>query len=294
MVSDSALWAEFKFREDDVIVTPPAKCGTSWLQMLCALLIFDTARFDRPLTEISPWFDATTYDFAKTVATVEAQEHRRFIKTHTPLDGLPFVEGVTYLCTGRDPRDVAISFDNANANISPEAMAEALALVGVDPDNAPPMPPEDPLERFWLWADAEFINGPIGVGATMANLINHLQTYWDRRHEPRVVLFHYADLLSDLPGQMRRLAAALGIDRSAERIEELAAEASFGRMRERADELAPGLDKKLWRSNRDFFRSGSSGQWRELLGPDDQRRYRERLAELASPDLIEWLHKEDQ
>jgi hypothetical protein len=41
--------------------------------MLCALLIFDTADFYRPLTEISPWFDAVTYDVAETRATLEAQ-----------------------------------------------------------------------------------------------------------------------------------------------------------------------------------------------------------------------------
>ncbi|WP_162906980.1 sulfotransferase domain-containing protein [Allorhizocola rhizosphaerae] len=290
MVSDNALWVDFPFRADDIVISPPAKCGTSWMQMLCALLIFDTPRFHRPLTEISPWLDATTYDFTATVATLEAQKHRRFIKTHTPLDGLPIVEGVTYICVGRDPRDVAISFDHAMANVAPEAMQKAAAMVGLGPDDAPPPPPEDPVERFRIWADAEFINGPDGMGATMANMIHHLQTYWDRRHEPHVVLFHYHELLADLPGQMRRLADALGIDVTTERIEQLAAEAAFDRMRDRADELAPGLDSNIWRSNRAFFHSGTSGQWRGLLGPDDIRHYQDRLAELASPDLIDWLH----
>jgi len=291
MVSDSALWTGFHFRHDDVVISPPPKCGTSWLQMLCASLIFDSSEFDRPLTEISPWLDATTYDFAATTAMLEAQTHRRFIKTHTPLDGLPFAEGVTYLCSGRDPRDAAVSFDNAIANVDAAKMIEAAALAGMDPGAAlPPPPPEDPRERFWLWADAEIINGPVGVG-TLANFAHHLQTFWDRRHERGVVLFHYQDLLDDLPGQTRRLATVLGIEVSDERIEQLAAEATFDRVRERADQLAPGVDHQLWRSNRDFFRSGTSGQWRGLLSDDDLRRYRKRLAELASPDLVAWLHR---
>ena len=41
MMSDSALWTGFPFRDDDVVISPPAKCGTSWMQMLCALLVFD-------------------------------------------------------------------------------------------------------------------------------------------------------------------------------------------------------------------------------------------------------------
>ena len=41
------------------------------------------------------------------VADLDAQTHRRFIKTHTPLDGLPHDPRVTYIGVGRDPRDVA-------------------------------------------------------------------------------------------------------------------------------------------------------------------------------------------
>jgi hypothetical protein len=183
-----------------------------------------------------------------------------------------------------------MSFDHALANVSPEAMLAAAEMTGMDPAAAPPPPPEDPLERFWLWADGEFVNGPVGIGATMANLIHHLQTFWDRRDEPRVVLFHYHDLLTDLPGQMRRLADVLGIGVSDERLEELAAAAAFDRVRERADELAPGVDNNIWRDNRAFFHSGSSGQWKDLLSPDDVSRYQDRLARLATPDLISWLH----
>jgi len=68
MMSDSALWTGFPFRDDDVVISPPAKCGTSWMQMLCALLVFNSTRFPLRLTEISPWLDAITYDFAETLA----------------------------------------------------------------------------------------------------------------------------------------------------------------------------------------------------------------------------------
>lgn len=38
---DSARWAGFDPRPDDIISTPP-KCGTTWTQMICALLILQT------------------------------------------------------------------------------------------------------------------------------------------------------------------------------------------------------------------------------------------------------------
>jgi aryl sulfotransferase len=285
MVSDSALWADFPFRAGDVVISPPAKCGTTWMQMLCALLIFDTAEFDRPLTEISPWLDTVTYDTAATMAALEAQRHRRFIKTHTPLDGLPSHPEVTYLCIGRDPRDAVLSFQHALTNIHPDAMVEG----GIDPEAGKP-PADDPLERFWLWADAEFVNDSTSFGSTLANVVHHVRTFWERRDDPQVALFHYADLKADLPGQLARLAAVLSIETSRQRIDELAAAATFDRMRSRADELAPSIDVKLWRDNKSFFRAGTSGQWRDLLDPAAVDRYHRRVAELAPPDLAEWLH----
>jgi aryl sulfotransferase len=282
LVSDSALWAGFRFRQGDVVISTPPKCGTTWMQMLCALLIFDTPALHRPLTEISPWLDTPTYDVAETMATLEAQRHRRFIKSHTPLDGLPFHSEVTYITVGRDPRDVMLSFENATANISPEAMER---LDGPRPQP----PPEDPLERFRLWADAEFTPETTTFGMSLANVVHHLQTFWDRRDEPQVAIFHYRELKADLPGQLRRLADVLSIDYDDRRIKELAVEASFENMRQRADELAPGVDAKLWRTNQGFFRSGTNGQWRAVLDAAAIDHYERRLSELASPDLAEWL-----
>ncbi|WP_173132727.1 sulfotransferase domain-containing protein [Kibdelosporangium persicum] len=284
-MSDSALWADFRIRDGDVVISTPAKCGTTWMQMLCGLLILDTADFGRPLTELSPWLDAVTFDTAAILAELESQQHRRFVKTHTPLDGLPFEAGVTYVCVARDPRDAMLSFENAVANMHPDAVASA----GLPPEVSQP-PSPDPLERFWLWAEADFAPESATFGVTLANLVHHVRTFWERRDDPRVALFHYADLKADLPGQLRRLATALSIEASPRRIDHLAAAATFDRMRERADELAPGVDANLWRNNKDFFRSGTSGKWLDLLDPAAIERYTRRVAELAPPELAEWLH----
>src|SRR5262249_38699700 len=36
-----ARWEGFEFRPGDIVISTPKKCGTTWTQMLCALLIFD-------------------------------------------------------------------------------------------------------------------------------------------------------------------------------------------------------------------------------------------------------------
>jgi hypothetical protein len=67
----------------------------------------------------------------------------------------------------------------------------------------------------------------------------HLTDAWTRRHKRNIELAHYDDLLSDLPGEMKRLAGALGMDIDPNLIEDLAAAASFDAMKKRSELLAP-------------------------------------------------------
>ena len=101
-IFDSARWKGFDLRPDDIVISTPAKCGTTWTQMIVALLVLQSADLPAPLATLSPWLDMRTRARRDVVADLEAQTHRRFIKTHTPLPGLPIVDGVSYICAGRD------------------------------------------------------------------------------------------------------------------------------------------------------------------------------------------------
>src|SRR5262245_17758689 len=85
--------------------------------MICALLVFQSPSFGEALDVISPWLDMLTRDRDSVLADLDAQQHRRFIKTHTPLDGLPWDPRVTYIEVGRDLRDVFLSWDNHMENM---------------------------------------------------------------------------------------------------------------------------------------------------------------------------------
>src|SRR5690349_5042298 len=159
VIHDSARWDGFRFREGDIVISTAPKCGTTWLQMMCGLLIFQDASFDRPLAEISPWLDIVSRPRAQVHALLDAQRHRRFIKTHTPLDGLPLDDRVTYVCVGRDPRDVGVSWDNHWANANADTFFAARAetegvddlekLIALDP----PVMAETLEDRFWHWIE---------------------------------------------------------------------------------------------------------------------------------------------
>jgi aryl sulfotransferase len=290
IIADSARWDGFAFRPGEVVISTPPKSGTTWTQMLCALLIFDGPAFPAPLDEVSPWLDMSNRPLAEVTAALAAQTHRRFIKSHTPLDGLPPHPDVTYLVVGRDPRDVAISFEHHAANIDFAHFLElrAKAVGNEDLAELPAfrLPSQDPVERFRNFLTDETRVTP----PSLASVQHHLDTAWQRRRDANVALFHYADLKADLAGELLRLARALGIPCSPERARELAPEASLERMRDRGAAVAPSASQANWKDVRAFFRSGGTGEWRERLSPADLGAYESRVAQLVGPDLAAWAH----
>jgi hypothetical protein len=292
-LTDSARWDGFEFRPGDIVISTPAKCGTTWTQMICALLIFQTPEFDRPLDLITPWLEMRTRRRRDVFALYEAQPHRRFIKSHTPLDGLPADDRVTYLSVGRDPRDAALSMAAHMDNIDFAAAFGALVAATDDEPPAPPPPrPEfaGPREAFLHWVDDPA--PPQEMPMTLASTVHHLAGFWEERDRGDVVLLHYDDLQADLDGEMRRLAVRLGIEVPEARWPALVEAARFEEMRRRADVVAPDTESHLWKSNAGFFHRGVSGQWRDVLDDDALARYEARLSELAPPDLAAWLHHE--
>ncbi|MGH3934236.1 MAG: sulfotransferase domain-containing protein [Pseudonocardiaceae bacterium] len=296
IVADSARWEGFPFRDGDIVISTPLKCGTTWTQMICALLIFQTPNFDRPLTKISPWLDMLTADRGEVVAALAAQSHRRFIKTHTPLDGLPLDDRVIYICVGRDPRDAGFSWSNHQVNLNMDtfftARREAVGDADLDellPDG-PQAPPPTEIERFWRWVDS---TTPASESPTsLVALLHHVRTFWPATiGAANLVLLHYDDLQADLEGQMRQLAQRLGIKVPEHRWPELVPAARFGEMRRRADDLVPNQGDALWHDNASFFHRGTSGQWRTRLDEEDLRRYHRRVAELGDPEVAGWLHR---
>src|SRR5581483_12365576 len=96
-VMDNSRFDGFALRDDDIIITTPAKCGTTWTQTIVALLVFGTTDLPKPVDLLSPWLEMCTRPLESVVSDLEAQTHRRFIKSHTPRDGLPWDPRVTYI-----------------------------------------------------------------------------------------------------------------------------------------------------------------------------------------------------
>ena len=60
-------------------------------------------------------------------ARLDAQTHRRTLKTHTPADGIPWYPDASYIVVGRDGRDAFMSYWNHWHNMHREHLPHLAA-----------------------------------------------------------------------------------------------------------------------------------------------------------------------
>lgn len=288
---DSARWTGFPFRDGDIVISTRSKTGTTWMQMICALLVFQTPELPEPLGRLSPWLDHLITPREEVIARLEAQEHRRFIKTHSPLDGIVLDPRARYIVTARHPLDTAVSLYHQGNNID---RAKVRGLTGAPEPTEPPKPrkPLHPWLLSYITGETppwNFRGDPREDLDSLPGLMWHLSDGWARRTEPNVLLVHYDELLADLEGQMRRIAGWLGIAVPEEAWPGLVPAATFGSMKRNAADRIPGAGGVL-KSTEAFFRRGHSGAGAEILSDEEIARYHVRAAQLAPADLLAWLH----
>ena len=278
---DSGRWLGFRYRPGDIVISTRRRTGTTWLQMICAALIFQSPELPAPLWRLSPWLDHTIVPLDDVYTQLAEQSHRRFIKTHTPLDGLPLYPQVTYIVTARHPVDMFVSLHHQLDNIDHSRLWQ---LAGRD---APPGPGESLHDSLLRWIEDD--GDSHAFPESLPRVLWHLTDAWARRGEPNVLLVHYDDLSADLEGQMRGIAGRLGIDVPEPAWPALIQAATFERMRDRADSLVPDAQGTV-KDAASFFRRGTPGAGREVLSDEEMAGYYTRAAQLAPPDMLDWLH----
>ena len=278
---DSTVWNEFRFRDGDIIIGTYAKSGTTWTQQIVSQLIFGGAE-EVNVPELSPWLDMRIMPRAEMLAALEAQTHRRFIKTHLPVDALVFSPEAKYLYIARDARDVAWSLHNHLYY----ATEDFYRLINDTPGRVGPAleRPCADQRRFFL----DFIEGD---GHPCWSFWENIRTWWDIRHLPNVMLLHFADLKAEPEGKIREIASFLEIDVADEAWPRILEHCSFDYMKRNADRAAP-LGGMLWEGGAGrFIHKGTNGRWRDMLTDDDICRYQTLAVSQLGKECAEWLQK---
>ena len=284
---DSTRWEAYAPRDDDIVIATYMKTGTTWMQSIVSHLIFQDLQ-TRSLMEVSPWIDTSLWPITRDelAAVLDSIRHRRFLKSHLPLDGLPYYPSVKYIVVGRDARDVFMSVWNHYRNYTDDFYERANQPAYV----RRPLPrcPED-IREFWSqWMTRRWFEWE-SEGYPFWGSLHHTQSWWDFRHLPNILFVHYNDLLDDLEGEIGRVARYLDIEASDAFISDIAGAVSFGSMKTRAEQLVPGHEVTFRSGAQVFVNKGTIGRWRPVLTEEELELYEAAVVRELSPDCARWL-----
>lgn len=276
---DSTIWNDFKFRDDDIIIATYAKSGTTWMQQIVAQMLFGGDP-TLPVAEMSPWLDLRVPPKEIKLPQVEAQTHRRMLKTHLPVDALVFSPRAKYVYIARDARDVVWSMYNHHAN----ANAHWYAALNDSPGRVgPPIaPPPADIRQYWHdWLKQD--------GHPFWPFWDSLRSWWQIRALPNVLFVHFNALKRDMPGEMQRIAAFLDIPIDEARWPDIVSYCSFDWMKQNAAISVP-LGGAFWDGGAaTFINKGVNGRWTDTLSPEESMEYEARAERELGKDCARWL-----
>jgi aryl sulfotransferase len=276
---DSDRWRRFPFREGDVVVSTRSKSGTTWMQQICLSLVHGSAALPAPLGELSPWVDWLGEPEAALFARLNAQSGRRVVKTHTPLDGVILDRRAKYVVVVRDPLDMAVSLYHQSDNLDRERIAQLTGRPASTPPHRPPL--TEWLVR-WVRARAD----PLEYMDSLAGVVHHTADAWARRGDEQILVMRYEELVADLEGRIHCLADWLEIGVDPRVWPSLVDGARFASMRDAANARTPD-QRGVLKDPAAFFRRGTPGAGREVLGDRDLAAYEETVRDLLAAEDVD-------
>ncbi|XP_034255081.1 luciferin sulfotransferase-like isoform X2 [Thrips palmi] len=264
-------------RDDDVWVVSHPKTGTTWTQEMVWLIgnDLDYAGAKVNLPERFPFIDHTAlFDYrtmdipmpelpefvTDSVGFIDRLPGRRFVKTHLPYQLLPTQlqdpkckAKMVYVC--RNAKDTCVSYFH-----------HCRLLEGYTGD-------------FQDFCNL-FLSGAVCFGPFW----DHVLDFWKRRDQHNVLFITYEQLKQDLAGVIRRTAAFLGKQMDDDQVERLKDHLSFESMKNNPavnyeEVIEINRRHKLITEDGVFMRSGTVGNWKVLMSPEQSKRFDDWSAE---------------
>ena len=206
-----AYGRSFTPRPTDVFVVTYPKCGTTWMTQIVHALRSSASMAFGDINEVCPW-DILAHDCRQDLdadqgyldpATQQWTAcHPRCFKSHEAWADV--AKGGKYIYVARNPLDAFFSFF--------KFLPSFAGLQAGD-------------------IDEETFGNAIFAGASHSGQIwDHFLGWWEQRRNPNVLWVFFEDLVTDLPGEIARVAAFLGIAADQELLDAACRVASFESM----------------------------------------------------------------
>ena len=171
----AASIASYRPRPTDVVISPYAKCGTTWLQQTfhCLRTRGDMAFDD--ISRVVPWIETARLVSLDLEAPQRAEP--RGFKSHLPYDQIP--KGPRYVVSFREPKDAIVSDYHF-------------------------------MEGWWFEPGTitldQFVERPLSRRGSGRDYWHHLLSWWNARDQQNVLLFSYEAMKEDPERHIRALA----------------------------------------------------------------------------------------
>ena len=276
---DSTIWNEFNYRDDDIIISAYSKSGTTWVQQIIAQLIWNGVEYIN-VSEVSPWIDCRFPSKEERLKIVDGQTHRRFLKSHLPVDTLVFSPKAKYIYIGRDGRDVLWSLYNHHRIFKKEVIRD---IDSVPERVAPPLgdAPTSVVDYFRDWLKKD--------GYPWWPYWEHILSWWEIKTLPNVMLLHFSNLKGDMPGEIRRIAKFLDIAIDETKWEAILEHCSFDYMKSHASQSVPFGGDIFEGGAQSFLHKGVNGRWKDILTTEDIEQYENEAREKLGAECTHWL-----
>nr|VFJ47011.1 MAG: aryl sulfotransferase [Candidatus Kentron sp. FM]VFJ47340.1 MAG: aryl sulfotransferase [Candidatus Kentron sp. FM]VFK07558.1 MAG: aryl sulfotransferase [Candidatus Kentron sp. FM] len=282
---DSSRWDTFTPRKGDVIVATYPKSGSTWMQWI-VLKLLSPQHSQRYLQADGFWFENRLIPQSYVANMLARKKHPPLIKTHLPLDALPYFPEMRYIAVFRDGRDVAMSLWNHYKNYT-DQMYESLNKQN---ESAFPRCPET-FQEFWNnwitrgWFDWEQDGYPFG------SYLHFVESWWKFHHLPNILIVHFADLLDDLEREIQRVADHIDVSLSLARRAEITNQVTFDAMKKDAEKHTPIPGWAFKEGAASFFYKGTNGRWKHMLTEQEIAQYEAVLSRVLPPDCTTWLKR---
>jgi len=231
---DFEVQQKIAWRLDDIVISVPVKCGTTWTMNIVHQLRsggdpdFDDVYVEVPWLELLPSRDISQADFINQIDSMRTDRPRAF-KTHCGPGPLPVHpaasgKGVRYVVIVRNPDEVIGSMWPFFQSIS----SDFYEYWGIDET---PFRPADMATFYELFSKTMLPDGLFGFTAA----------WWKLRHEPNVMLLHFSDMKRDHEGSVRKIADFLGFTPTAEQWPAILEYTSFPWMKKHEDKFEARL-----------------------------------------------------
>jgi hypothetical protein len=248
----SALFGVHEPRSDDIFIVSYPKSGTTMMQMMLYQLFTDGSLNISHISSVCPWFEYEYMNHGSdsTRELFESLPSPRVFKSHLHYEDLPRQGKFIYIARG--VRDVMVSFYHHRR-----------LMTGRDPDR----------DRF--------MNRFLRTRTPMLSWFKNLESWWPRRHDENVLFLTYEDILKDLEGTVRKVAAFCKIEVDPGSMPRILERCSLGFMKQHWDKFDPRLHR-ISPSRTEFIRKGMVGAGRQELTPEQETLVSRRLQALVA------------